>query len=55
MAYGKTLKFDGTNLNYYVVFSYDAPINDAMNKILNNQVNRGNMACSTIVSTDASI
>ena len=55
MAYGKTLKFDGTNLNYFVVFSYDAPINDAMNKVLNNQVNRGNMACSTIVSNDASI
>lgn len=55
MAYGKTIKIDGSKLNFYVVFSYDAPINDAMNKLLNHQTNKGNMACSTIVSNDASI
>lgn len=55
MAYGKTIKLDGTNLNFYVVFSYDAPINDAMNKLLNHTTNKGNMACSTIVSNDASV
>lgn len=55
LVYGKALQIDGLNMNYYVAFSYDAPIKDAMNKIINNDLNKGNMVCSTIVTNDVSM
>lgn len=55
LAYSQTTSIPNSNQYYAIKISYNTSIKNAMNKILTDPSYNGNMYCSSLVTTDASI